>query len=223
MMQPAVIERHQVGGDAIGEAALLAHLLGEPRGEAAAAEDVVHDIGGEEIGIVALDAVMAEQHHALRDVAIDDDGRAAGPPVRPRRCDRQARLSPAARRRSGRAAAQLRRRRCRRPRRSIRLSRAKTRWRCKRARSSTVIGLQARRRAAGRAAIGMVGRAPAPPGAAGDACRDRCASPASRSRSGRAPARPDRRRSAAAVSAEARGDRRPRRDSRVSVWNEPPK
>ena len=75
--EAGVIQRHQVGGDGIGEAALLPHLLGEPRRETAAAEDVVHDIGGEEIGIVPLEAFMAEQHHALGDIAVDDDGRAA--------------------------------------------------------------------------------------------------------------------------------------------------
>jgi hypothetical protein len=40
----------------------------EPRRQRAAAENVVHDIAGHEIGIVALDAGAAEHHHGLRHV-----------------------------------------------------------------------------------------------------------------------------------------------------------
>ena len=50
--EAGVVERAQIGADRIGEAALLAHLGVEPRIEAAAAQDVVHDQGRVEIGIV---------------------------------------------------------------------------------------------------------------------------------------------------------------------------
>ena len=51
-----VIHPDQAGADRIGEPALLAHLVIEPRGERAAAEDVVDHIGGDEIRIVPRDA-----------------------------------------------------------------------------------------------------------------------------------------------------------------------
>ncbi len=54
--------------DRIGEAALLAHFLVEPRRQSAAAEDVVHDIGSHEVRIVAANAGAAERHHGLRHV-----------------------------------------------------------------------------------------------------------------------------------------------------------
>src|SRR3546814_3532582 len=44
--QVAVVVAGEVGVDGVGEAALLAHLLDQARGEAATAEDVVHNIGG---------------------------------------------------------------------------------------------------------------------------------------------------------------------------------
>src|SRR3546814_20729864 len=56
-----------VGVDGVGEAALLAHLLDQARGEAATAEDVVHDIGGVVVWIVARDAFLAARHHRLWD------------------------------------------------------------------------------------------------------------------------------------------------------------
>src|SRR3546814_11426473 len=65
--QVAVGVAGEVGVDGVGEAALLAHLLDQARGEAATAEDVVHDIGGVVVWIVARDAFMAERHHRLWD------------------------------------------------------------------------------------------------------------------------------------------------------------
>src|SRR3546814_20320270 len=65
--QVAVVVAGEVGVDGVGEAALLAHLLDQARGEAATAEDVVHDIGGVVVWIVARDAFLAERHHRLWD------------------------------------------------------------------------------------------------------------------------------------------------------------
>ena len=53
--------------DRIGEPALLAHFLVEPR-RRSAAEDVIDDIGRHETRIVALDAGAAKHHHGLRHV-----------------------------------------------------------------------------------------------------------------------------------------------------------
>src|SRR3546814_9191226 len=64
--QVAVVVAGEVGVDGVGEAALLAHLLDQARGEAATAEDVVHDIGGVVVWIVARDDFLAERHHRLR-------------------------------------------------------------------------------------------------------------------------------------------------------------
>ena len=71
----AVIERQQVGIDRIGEAALLAHFLVEPRGERAAAQDVIDDEGGDEVGVLARNAGAAESHHRLRHVEFDVERR----------------------------------------------------------------------------------------------------------------------------------------------------
>src|SRR4029453_14513463 len=46
----------EVGIDRIGEPALLAHLLHQPRGESAAADDVIQHIGGDEIVVLARNA-----------------------------------------------------------------------------------------------------------------------------------------------------------------------
>ena len=62
----------EVGMDRIGEAALLAHLFHQPRGEAAAADDVVEHISGDEVGVFPRDAAMAELRHRLRHVHLDD-------------------------------------------------------------------------------------------------------------------------------------------------------
>src|SRR6185437_8923639 len=65
--EAGMAERIEAARDAIGEAALLPHLGGETRREAAAAQDMVDDIGGVPIGIVALDAGLSEDDDALRD------------------------------------------------------------------------------------------------------------------------------------------------------------
>src|SRR3546814_5896280 len=65
--QVAVGVAGEVGVGGVGEAALLPHLLDQARGEAATAEDVVHDIGGVVVWIVARDAFLAERHHRLWD------------------------------------------------------------------------------------------------------------------------------------------------------------
>jgi hypothetical protein len=51
---------HQIAANAIGQAALFAHLAHQARGEAAAPQRLVQDEGGEEIRVVARDADMAE-------------------------------------------------------------------------------------------------------------------------------------------------------------------
>src|SRR5262245_14853298 len=71
--QRRMIEPDQRAVDRIGKSALLAHLAIEARGERAAAEDVVDDIGGHEVRVLARDAVAAEGHHRLWHVHLDDD------------------------------------------------------------------------------------------------------------------------------------------------------
>ena len=67
-----MIHRVKIAADRIGEPALLAHLFRQPRREAAAAEDIVHHIGGNEIRVLPLDTLDAEDHDALRKVADHD-------------------------------------------------------------------------------------------------------------------------------------------------------
>ena len=57
--------------DRVGEPALLAHLLHQPRAEAAAAQDVVGDLGRVIVRVVPVDAGMAEHDDALRRPAAD--------------------------------------------------------------------------------------------------------------------------------------------------------
>ena len=71
---------------AVGQAALFAHFPVKPRREAAAAQNMIDDIRGHEIRIVARDALPAESDHRLRHVDIDHD--AAAKPVRCRVGDR---------------------------------------------------------------------------------------------------------------------------------------
>ena len=73
-------EPDQAVGDAVGQPALFAHFPVKPRREGAAAEDVIDDIAGHEIGIVAGEALPAEVDHRLRHVEIDHD--AAAEPAR---------------------------------------------------------------------------------------------------------------------------------------------
>src|SRR5690606_21122812 len=67
-----MVERCEIAVNGVAEAPLLAHLLGQPRGEAAAAEDMVHDVGGNEVRMVTLEAGVAELDLGLRDVHRDD-------------------------------------------------------------------------------------------------------------------------------------------------------
>ncbi len=60
------------GVDAVGEAALLAHLLVEPRGEGAAAQDRVEHERRHEVLVAARHGGQAEAHHRLRHVHVDD-------------------------------------------------------------------------------------------------------------------------------------------------------
>src|SRR5262249_34229159 len=73
-------EPDQAVGNAIGEAPLFPHLDVEPRGEGAAAEDVIDDIGRHEVGIAARKSRAAEMHYRLRHIEVDDD--AAAEPLR---------------------------------------------------------------------------------------------------------------------------------------------
>ncbi len=75
-----MIEPDQAVGDRIDQAALLAHFLIEARVRRAAAENVIDEIGGHEIGILARDAGTAEIDHRLRHVERDID--AAAEPLR---------------------------------------------------------------------------------------------------------------------------------------------
>src|SRR5258707_4129558 len=71
--QRGAIEPEEAVGDAVSEAALLPDLDIKPRGERAAAENVIDDIGGHEIGIAAGYSRPAEIHYRLRHIEMDDD------------------------------------------------------------------------------------------------------------------------------------------------------
>ena len=68
-----VAEVQQIRIDAIGEPALFANLVIEARGERAAAEDVVDQIRGHEVRVLARDARAAEPDHRLRHVELRHD------------------------------------------------------------------------------------------------------------------------------------------------------
>jgi hypothetical protein len=57
----------------IGQTARFAHFPVKPRREAAAPQNMIDDIRGHEIRIVARDALPAERDHRLRHVDIDHD------------------------------------------------------------------------------------------------------------------------------------------------------
>ena len=61
-----VLEPNQAVRHAISQAALLAHFAIEPRGERAAAENVIDDVARHEIRIVARQARPAEGDDRLR-------------------------------------------------------------------------------------------------------------------------------------------------------------
>src|SRR4029077_8142170 len=71
--QRGVFVPQQAVVDRISKTALDANFAGEPGGERAAAENVVDDVGGEEIRIVARDTDAAEIDHGLRHVEVDID------------------------------------------------------------------------------------------------------------------------------------------------------
>src|SRR5262249_56196074 len=71
----AVLVRIEVRVDRIGKPALLAHLLHQSRRKAAAADDVIEHIGGDEIVVLAGDAAMAELCYRLRHAPLDDFAR----------------------------------------------------------------------------------------------------------------------------------------------------
>ena len=127
MNSGGVAQVRQIRIDAVGEAALLAHLVIEPRGERAAAEDVVDHEGRHEVRVLARDAHAAEPHHRLRHVELRP--RSAGRPSRRRhvRARGAARRSRAARRTRDRASCRASPRRCRRPRRPSGVARVNTR------------------------------------------------------------------------------------------------
>ena len=104
---------HQRRADAVGEAALFAHLVEQARGERAAAQDVVHQVGGEEVRRVARHAGIGELQRGLRQVVVDPDLLAE---LRDRHWPPAAgSASPAGRRTARRASASAFRRRSRRP------------------------------------------------------------------------------------------------------------
>ena len=68
--------RHQLGRDAVSQAALFADFLHQPAAEIAAADDLVQHIGGVPVRVVALRPGLAEGHGALRHGGAADDERA---------------------------------------------------------------------------------------------------------------------------------------------------
>ena len=57
--------------DAVGQPALFAHLVEQPRRERAASQYVVHQVGGEEVRRVAGNAGIGELQRRLRQVVVD--------------------------------------------------------------------------------------------------------------------------------------------------------
>ena len=66
MPQLRLILVHKVGIDAIGQPAFFAHFLHEAAFEGTAAQDVIEDEGCKEIGIIPVNARLAEYRHGLR-------------------------------------------------------------------------------------------------------------------------------------------------------------
>src|SRR5258708_1947667 len=85
--QRGAVEPEEAVGDAVSEAALLPDLDIKPRGERAAAENVIDDIGGHEIRIAAGYPRPAAIHYRLRHIEMDDE-----PAAQPLRDDRRGRL-----------------------------------------------------------------------------------------------------------------------------------
>src|SRR5439155_26410574 len=71
--QPGATVGHERGRNAIGQPALFADLLHQPAAKPAAADDVVVDIGGIPVGIVALRPGLAKADRALRHLGAADD------------------------------------------------------------------------------------------------------------------------------------------------------
>src|SRR5262249_48031813 len=67
------LEPDKAAGYAVRKPAFLAYLFVKPRRETAAAQNMVHDIGGHELRIAARDAGPTERHHSLRDIDVDHD------------------------------------------------------------------------------------------------------------------------------------------------------
>src|SRR5262245_28769660 len=68
-----MLHPEHAGADAIGETAFLAHLMVKPRAHRAGAIGMVHDVGREEIRIVARKAGAAEVDDSLRNVEVHDN------------------------------------------------------------------------------------------------------------------------------------------------------
>ena len=79
-----LLERAAVREHRVGEAALLAHLLEEPRAHAAA-EHLVDDREREAVGIVAPQRASAEHHVRLLERTVDATRTGSGVPRRRRR------------------------------------------------------------------------------------------------------------------------------------------
>ena len=60
-----------VRSDAVGQPLVGADALHKPAGEAAGAEDLVHDLDRDEVRVIALDAALEDGELALRDVLLD--------------------------------------------------------------------------------------------------------------------------------------------------------
>src|SRR6202171_3935430 len=85
--QPGMLERSKITIDRIGKPAFFPHLAEEPGFEAATAEDMVEDKGGDEVGIGALQSDAAEGDDGLRYLHFDRLGGAEPPRLRIRhRC-----------------------------------------------------------------------------------------------------------------------------------------
>src|SRR5204863_9967384 len=82
--QPGMFEWGKVAIDRIGKATFLPHLAEKPGFETAAAEDMVEDKSGDEIGIGALQPDAAKGDNRLRHLEFDRLAGAESPRLRVR-------------------------------------------------------------------------------------------------------------------------------------------
>ena len=66
----------QVGRNSVGQAAFFAHLFHQAAFKAATTKDLIDQIGGEKIWVIALDSALSKNSHRLRGVEIHYRGAA---------------------------------------------------------------------------------------------------------------------------------------------------